>query len=72
MLLNKNTFAINFTKVYQNNYSIRNKLVRTIENHKELNKIFLNKYKINTINFKNKIVGKKIFNQIKNEAKKFF
>jgi len=70
--MNKNTFAINFTKVYQNNYSIRNKLVRTIENHRELNKVFLNSYKINTINFKNNIVGKKIFNQIKNEAKKFF
>lgn len=70
--LNRNTFAINYTKVYKDNYCIRNKLVRTIENNTELNRIFLNSKKINSVNFRKNVVGKKIYNKIKNETKKFF
>ena len=70
--MNRNIFAINFTKTYNDNYCIRNKLVKTIKNRMQLDNIFLNKYKIKITKLKKITVGKKIFNQIINETKKIF
>lgn len=70
--MNRNTFAINFTNTYNDNYCIRNNLVKIIKNSMQLDNVFLNKYKIKKKKLKKILVGKKIYNQINNEAKKFF
>ena len=71
---NKGTFALNFTRIYKDNYCIRNKLVRSIENQKKLNEIFLKTSTNNNAKslIQKNVVGKKIFNQIKHETKKYF
>lgn len=73
---NRNTYALNFTKIYNDNFCIRNKFVRLITNQKELNNLFFNNsISINTnIKSLNKksFVGKNIIDKIKYESKNYF